>query len=126
MSTLRLNETHEPGLRSWVDSANVPGHDFPIQNLPFGVFRRTGSTQSFRGGVAIGDYILDLGAAHDAGLFEGLAAQAALVAREPQLNALMAAGALARVAAWLERARRAAIHAAGAARGRVHVAGPDR
>jgi fumarylacetoacetase len=92
MSTLRLNETHEPGLRSWVDSANVPGHDFPIQNLPFGVFRRAGSTQSLRGGVAIGDYILDLGAAHDAGLFEGMAAQAALAAREPQLNALMAAG----------------------------------
>jgi fumarylacetoacetase len=92
MSTLRLNETHEPGLRSWVDSANTPGHDFPIQNLPFGVFRRAGSAQSFRGGVAIGDYILDLGAAHDAGLFEGVAAQAALAAREPQLNALMAAG----------------------------------
>jgi fumarylacetoacetase len=91
MSTLRLNETHEPGLRSWVDSANVPGHDFPIQNLPFGVFRQAGSTQSFRGGVAIGDYIVDLGAAHDAGLFEGVAAQAALAARESQLNALMAA-----------------------------------
>ncbi len=92
MSTLHLNETHEPELRSWVDSANVPGHDFPIQNLPFGVFRRAGSTQSFRGGVAIGDYILDLGTAHDAGLFEGVAAQAALAAREPQLNALMAKG----------------------------------
>jgi fumarylacetoacetase len=92
MSTLRLNETHEPGLRSWVDSANVPGHDFPIQNLPFGVFRRGGSTQSFRGGVAIGDYILDLGVAHDAGMFEGVAAQAALAARAPQLNALMAQG----------------------------------
>jgi len=92
MSTLGLNETHEPGLRSWVDSANVPGHDFPIQNLPFGVFRRGGSTQSFRGGVAIGDYILDLGVAHDAGMFEGVAAQAALAARAPQLNALMAQG----------------------------------
>jgi fumarylacetoacetase len=92
MSTLSLNETHEPGLRSWVDSANVPGHDFPIQNLPFGVFRLGGSTQSFRGGVAIGDYILDLGAALDAGLFEGVAAQAALAARAPQLNALMAQG----------------------------------
>jgi len=92
MSTLRLNETHEPGLRSWVDSANVPGHDFPIQNLPFGVFRRGGSTQSFRGGVAIGDDILDLGAALDAGLFEGVAAQAALAGRAPQLNALMAQG----------------------------------
>ena len=97
MSTLHLNETHEPGLRSWVDSANVPGHDFPIQNLPFGVFRRAGSTQSFRGGVAIGDYILDLAAALDAGLFEGVAAQAALAAREPQLNTLMAKGA----GAWL-------------------------
>ena len=34
-----LNETHDPGLRSWVESARQPGCDFPIQNLPHGVFR---------------------------------------------------------------------------------------
>ena len=38
-----LNETHDPGLRSWLASAQAPGGDFPIQNLPFAVFRRRGS-----------------------------------------------------------------------------------
>jgi len=37
-----LNETHDPQLTSWVASANTAGTDFPIQNLPFGVFRRAG------------------------------------------------------------------------------------
>jgi fumarylacetoacetase len=35
-----LNETHNPTLKSWVASANTAGCDFPIQNLPFAVFRR--------------------------------------------------------------------------------------
>ena len=50
-----LNETHNPALSSWVASANATGNDFPIQNLPFAVFRRKGSTEAFRGGVAIGE-----------------------------------------------------------------------
>jgi fumarylacetoacetase len=58
-----LNETHDPQLRSWLDSANEVTTDFPIQNLPFGVFRRAGSGEQFRGGVAIGDQSLDLEAA---------------------------------------------------------------
>src|SRR5258708_11296136 len=58
-----LNPTHDPGLTSWVGSANRAESDFPIQNLPFGVFRRSGSQEPYRGGVAIGDEILDLGAA---------------------------------------------------------------
>jgi fumarylacetoacetase len=66
-----MNETHDPALRSWVESANAPGTDFPIQNLPFGVFRRKGSNEAFRGGVAIGNEILDLGAAHMVGAFSG-------------------------------------------------------
>jgi hypothetical protein len=32
-----MNETHDPGLRSWIESANSPTSDFPIQNLPYGV-----------------------------------------------------------------------------------------
>jgi len=56
------NATHDPELRSWVESANDPVTDFPIQNLPFGVFRRGGSKERPRGGVAIGDQILDLAA----------------------------------------------------------------
>ena len=87
-----MNETHEPLLRSWVDSANSPGHDFPIQNLPFGVFRRAGSALPFRGGVAIGDWIVDLAAACDRGAFEALADQAARLGARPLLNNLMAAG----------------------------------
>jgi len=56
--------THDPALKSWVDSANLPGHDFPIQNLPLGRFRRPagdGAQQEpLRVGVAIGDEVLDL------------------------------------------------------------------
>jgi fumarylacetoacetase len=58
-----LNATHDPKLRSWVASANAAGCDFPIQNLPFGRFRRAGSADAFRIGVAIGDQVLDLQAA---------------------------------------------------------------
>jgi len=57
-----LDATHDPGLKSWVESANAPGCDFPIQNLPFGIFKRKGARESPRGGVAIGDQILDLAA----------------------------------------------------------------
>jgi fumarylacetoacetase len=58
-----LDETHDAGLRSWVESANDATTDFPIQNLPFGVFRRSASSDDARVGVAIGDQILDLTAA---------------------------------------------------------------
>jgi fumarylacetoacetase len=57
-----LDQTHDPGLRSWVESANEPGCEFPIQNLPYGIFKRRGAKESPRGGVAIGDQILDLAA----------------------------------------------------------------
>ena len=86
------NETHDVALRSWVESANAAGTDFPIQNLPFGVFRRKGSNEAFRGGVAIGDEILDLAAAHKAGAFAGEAAGAAANCAGPALNAFMAMG----------------------------------
>jgi len=55
-----IDQTHDSGLRSWVESANRPGCDFPIQNLPVGVFQVLGETLS-RLGVAIGDFILDVG-----------------------------------------------------------------
>ena len=55
--------THDPALRSWVASANAPGCDFPVQNLPYGRFRRAGSDEPWRIGVAIGDQVLDLGLA---------------------------------------------------------------
>lgn len=55
-----IDETHDPKLRSWVESANRAGCDFPIQNLPLGVYR-VGREAQPRLGVAIGDFILDLG-----------------------------------------------------------------
>ena len=94
---MALNETHDPLLHSWVAAANVPGADFTLQNLPLGVFRRAGSSEVFRGGVAIGDQILDLAAARRAGVMdppavEATAAEAARAAAQPVLNELMAAG----------------------------------
>jgi fumarylacetoacetase len=59
---VKLDRTHDPELESWVESANQPGCDFPIQNLPFGIFKRKKSRETPRGGVAIGDQILDLAA----------------------------------------------------------------
>jgi len=87
-----LNETHDVALRSWLQSANVAGTDFPIQNLPFAVFRRRGSDERWRGGVAIGDRIVDLEALAATGVFQGDAAAALKAAAGDKLNALMALG----------------------------------
>lgn len=94
-----LNETHAAGLRSWLASANAADSDFPIQNLPFGVFRRRGGAEPFRVGVAIGDSILDLSAAAAAGAFDDADAvtrAAVASAGGATLNTLMAQG----PAAW--------------------------
>lgn len=91
MSSL-LNETHDAQLRSWVPCANQPGCDFPIQNLPFASFRRAGSAEALRGGVAIGSQILDLSAVAQTGLLQGQAAQALQAAAQAQLNDFMALG----------------------------------
>ncbi|MBN9409934.1 MAG: fumarylacetoacetase [Burkholderiales bacterium] len=93
---MALNHTHDPAAKSWLESANAAGTDFPIQNLPFGVFRRKGSNEAFRGGVAIGDQVIDLAAVSRAGAVSGLAAQAANAAAKDALNDLMAMG----PAAW--------------------------
>ena len=83
-----LDETHDPTVQSWVSGTDAVGGDFPIQNLPFGVVRPAGSEAPFRGAVAIGDQVLDLGRC--AGLLEGRAAAAAEAASGSTLNALMA------------------------------------
>jgi fumarylacetoacetase len=57
-----IDWTHDPSRSSWVESANEPGGDFPLQNLPFGIFRRKGTKEAPRGGVAIGDQVFDLAA----------------------------------------------------------------
>ena len=87
-----INETHDPHLRSWVPSACRANSDFPIQNLPFCVFRRRDSGESWRGGVAIGDEIVDLDAVARAAAFEGLARPALQAASEATLNRLMGMG----------------------------------
>ena len=58
---MAINETHDPNLRSWVESANDPGTDFPIQNLPFVQFSLD-KYQAPTAGVVIGDSVLDLDA----------------------------------------------------------------
>lgn len=55
-----IDETHDPKLTSWVESANRVNCDFPIQNLPLGVFRTRNDSRQ-RIGVAIGDFVLDVG-----------------------------------------------------------------
>src|SRR5215469_2546818 len=87
---MKLNETHDAARRSWLPAANHPDTDFPIQNLPLGIFREGGST---RPGVAIGDRIFDLRAALDLGFFSSEASDAARAAAGNCLNALMALGA---------------------------------
>jgi fumarylacetoacetase len=90
-----LDETHDPTRKSWVASAE--GHrDFPIQNLPLGIFSPPGAKP--RGGVAIGDAIFDLREATAAAMFSGEARLAAEAASGPTLNPLMALGKGPRVA----------------------------
>ena len=95
MNTM-LNPTHDPAARSWLASANQRGGDFPIQNLPFAVFRVRGTAEPFRGGVAIGDQVIDLARLSQAGCLKGLALDAAKAGAQTTLNALMAMG----PAAW--------------------------
>lgn len=91
MSTT-INETHDPSLKSWIASANSVTTDFPVQNLPYASFRRKGSQEAFRPGVAIGDHILDLAALAAQKPFEDKAAEALAACTGDSLNALMALG----------------------------------
>jgi fumarylacetoacetase len=88
----RLNDTHDPSLMSWVESANRSGTDFPIQNLPFGVFRQVGTSGAYRVGVAIGDQVVDVGAAADRGAFSDSTRDAARACCDSTLNSFMALG----------------------------------
>jgi fumarylacetoacetase len=85
-----VNETHNPALTSWIESANSPETDFPIQNLPFGVFSRKGDAER-RVGVAIGDQIVDVGESLSANLWSGAARDVARWCDRPNLNELMQA-----------------------------------
>ena len=96
--TASLDFSHDATLRSWVASANLDDTDFPIQNLPLGMFRRAGSAETFRPGVAIGDQIVDLLALKDAGLLTAEVAASLAGCENGELNAFMARGRLVRVA----------------------------
>ncbi|WP_350585872.1 fumarylacetoacetase [Pseudoalteromonas sp. RB2-MNA-CIBAN-0110] len=87
-----INETHDINLTSWVESANVDNCDFPIQNLPFAEFRRKGSDEAFRGGVAIGDQVIDLAKLSKLNVLTGDAKTAADAASEATLNTFMGLG----------------------------------
>jgi fumarylacetoacetase len=83
----RTDETHDPNASCWVEGAL--GHpEFPVQNLPLGVFSPPGGGK--RGGMAIGDFVLDLACV--APMLEGDAAEAARLAAGETLNALFADG----------------------------------
>ena len=119
----QCNATHDPARRSWVESANLPGADFPIQNLPFGVFVE-GETR--RAGVAIGTQVVDLEAALAAGLLDGAAAVAVEATVGGTLKNLMAldaeyASALRAQLSDLLRADSPHMAAARAAEGRILI-----
>ena len=84
-----MNRTLDPSLTSWLASANSPSTDFPIQNLPFGVFRRAGTGGPGTIGVAIGDAILDVVGCLQEALLGALSERVRDACVEPALNALM-------------------------------------
>ncbi|BAN22297.1 fumarylacetoacetase [Caballeronia insecticola] len=81
-----LKATLAPTLKSWIESANDPASDFPIQNLPFGIFSDAVNPQP-RAGVAIGDWIADLAALEEARLIDANG-----TFRAPRLNDFIALG----------------------------------
>lgn len=80
---------NDPSLKSWVEVR--PGSDFPIQNLPFGIFQTTDTGP--RVGVAIGDYVLDLKMLCQEGFLDGVGIPESVFA-QPFLNEMMAYGRL--------------------------------
>ena len=89
--SMERNATHDPDARSFVESANVPGCDFPIQNLPFGAFT-DGQNSCASLCVAIGDQVLDLEEASVRSLLGDVDETTYEVCKEPCLNPLMGLG----------------------------------
>ncbi len=86
-----IDETHDPAAQSWVESANAPETDFPLANLPFGIFRHDFEERP-RVGIAIGDRVLDCLAAVRAGLFQSVDPAVRDALTSWTLNPLMALG----------------------------------
>ncbi|MEE9296636.1 MAG: fumarylacetoacetate hydrolase family protein, partial [Phycisphaerae bacterium] len=97
-----MNPTNDPGLRSFVP-VSAESH-FPVQNLPYGVFRLSGedrvshATPLSRVGVAIGEMVLDLNVLEEGGVFDDTVLRGSRVFGEPSLNKFMARGRV----AWRE------------------------
>ncbi len=85
-----IDSSHDPALRSWLASANAAQTDFPVQNLPFGRFRRSASAEPWRIGVAIGDQVLDLHAAQHSSGWPADLGQALAALAAGDLNTVMA------------------------------------
>jgi fumarylacetoacetase len=85
-AAVTADETNHPSLESWVPGAQ-PGSDFPVQNLPLGIFSIDGEQR--RAGVAIGEFILDLSAVADAGFIDAAWRDDLC---QPVLNAWLARG----------------------------------
>ena len=90
-----LDFTHDADTPSWVATANAPDIDFPLQNLPFGRFRRAGTKDALRIGVAIGREVLDL---HALGQLDPQLAVLLGPLAQGDLNGFMAQGRAARIA----------------------------
>jgi fumarylacetoacetase len=88
---LDLNATHDPRLKSWVESANSIETDFPIQNLPFGIFRRA-REEAPRIGVAIGERVLDLRVCLESGVLAEIDRETSEACSASSLNELMRLG----------------------------------
>jgi fumarylacetoacetase len=91
VTTPLLDDTHDPSATSWVESANAPDTDFPLANLPFGIFRHDFEERP-RVGIAIGDHVLDCLAATHAGLFADVDPSVRGALSSWTLNPLMALG----------------------------------
>ncbi len=100
-----MNETHNPQLLSWIESANKPNAEFPIQNLPFGVYKKKFGGVVSHVGIAIGDQILGITEARNEGLFTGIAEEAAEACSDGTLNRFMGQGRL----HWSELRKRLSI-----------------
>lgn len=103
-----VDATHDPALRSWVESAHAPATDFPVQNLPLGAFRHAGAGAA-RLGAAIGDRVVDLAHAAAEGYLDGLRAELVEACAGETLNGVVALGrgALASLRARLQAMLRA-------------------
>lgn len=114
MSTSRIDETHDPNLKSWVESANDPATDFPIQNLPLCAMLHQHEDHAHRHlGVVIGDQILDISMLIESGLFNDgtYANDYAVLLRSPYANFIAALDGMSRdLRARAQRLLRSDIH----------------